>query len=361
MKSSFVLMLLVALGQLSFTQQGPAQQQHSPSGVSTAPASGAVAQAEHLILWGITVGAPAPAWPECTGKDGSATENDPACLQAILGSAPEQVQRLGNLLGYATASTAVSIRAGAVHRIQIQMSNDETCRQVVPSLTKKLGEPAHRTLPVQNGSGARWDADIYVWHTADGSEARLNVHTKIQEGMHLACTLEARSAPAIARDDVGNEIMELLVKRETTLADALDALTMVLINALRANYGYRDEFSRFSEQVSNFLEPMERDRTVGWIPLPGILSKTQPKTVTKVEDRPKRLERLAIEVSEIMAKRGPSVAEGFDGLSSTMVTAIEATCGRKRADEFDFRMARLAKEVMSLSQDNDNKGTPHNN
>jgi hypothetical protein len=62
-----------------------------------------------------------------------------------------------------------------------------------------------------------------------------------------------------------------------------------------------------------------------------------------------------------MAKRGPSLAEGFDGLSSTMVTAIEATCGRKRADEFDFRMARFAKEVMSLSQDNDNKGTPQKN
>ena len=275
MKISFVLMLLVALGQLSFTQQGPSQQQHSPSGVSTAPASGTLAQAEHLTLWGITVGAPAPAWPKCTGKDGSATENDPACLQEILGSPPEQEQRLGNLLGYATA-TAVSIRGGVVNRTQIQMSNDETCRKVVPSLTKKLGEPAHTTLPVQNGSGARWNADIYVWHTADGSEARLNVHTRYQEAMHLACTLQARTATAIARDDVGNEIMELLVKRDTTLADTLDALTMVLINALRANYGYRDEFSRFSEQVSSFLEPMERDRTVGLIPFPGTLP--SPKT-----------------------------------------------------------------------------------
>lgn len=357
MKTSFVLMLLVALGQLSFTQQGSAQQQHSPSG---APASAAVAQAEHLTLWDITVGAPAPAWPKCTGKDGSAAETDPACLQAILGSAPNQEQRLGNLLGYATASTTVNTSAGVVHRIQIQMSNDETCRQVVSNLNKKLGEPAHTTLPVQNVSGAR-SGDIYVWHTADGSEARLNVHTGIQEGMHLACTLQARGAPAIARDNVGNEIMDLLVKRETTLADALDALTMVLTNALRANYGNRDEFSRFSEQVSSFAKPMERDRTVGLIPFPGILLKTQPKTVTKVEARPERLERLAIEVSEIMAKRRPSLAEGFDALSSAMVTAIEATCGRERADEFDFRMARFAKEVMSLSQDNDNKDTPQNN
>ena len=175
--------------------------------------------------------------------------------------------------------------------------------------------------------------------------------------------MQAGSATAVARDHVGNEIMELLVERDTTLADALDALTMVLINALRANYGYRDEFSRFSEQVSRFPEPMERDRTVGWIPLAGILPspKTQPKTVTKVEERPERLERLAIEISEIMAKRRPSLAEGFDALSSTMVTAIEATCGRERADEFDFRMDRFSKEVISLSQDTDNKGTPQNN
>jgi hypothetical protein len=83
--------------------------------------------------------------------------------------------------------------------------------------------------------------------------------------------------------------------------------------------------------------------------------------VTKVEGRPERVQRLAIEVSEIMAKRRPSLGDGFDALSSTMLTAIEATCGRERADEFDFRMAKFSKEVSSLSQDNDNKGTPQKN
>jgi ABC-type glycerol-3-phosphate transport system substrate-binding protein len=67
MKTRFVLMLLVALGLVGCAQQGPAQQQHAPPGASTAPASAAVAQAEHLTLWGITVGVPAPAWPKCTG------------------------------------------------------------------------------------------------------------------------------------------------------------------------------------------------------------------------------------------------------------------------------------------------------
>jgi hypothetical protein len=35
---------------------------------------------------------------------------------------------------------------------------------------------------------------------------------------------------------VGDEIMQFLIKRDTSLADALDALTMVMLNALKANY-----------------------------------------------------------------------------------------------------------------------------
>ena len=53
--------------------------------------------------------------------------------------------------------------------------------------------------------------------------------------------------------------MQLLVKRETSLADALDALTTVMLNALIAKYGKRDEFFQFSEQVGRFPESTERD------------------------------------------------------------------------------------------------------
>jgi len=55
---------------------------------------------------------------------------------------------------------------------------------------------------------------------------------------------------------------------------------------------------------------------------------------------------LAIGVSEIMAKRRLSLGDGFDALNSTMLTAIEATCGRERADEFDLLMDRFSKEVI---------------
>jgi len=89
---------------------------------------------------------------------------------------------------------------------------------------------------------------------------------------------------------VGHEIMQFLIKRETSLADALDALTMVMLNALGAKYGQRGEFSRFFEEVNRFLGSTERDRAVGLIPRPGDLAlKVQPRTVTMVGDRPEML------------------------------------------------------------------------
>ena len=150
---------------------------------------------------------------------------------------------------------------------------------------------------------------------------------------------------------VGHEIMQFLIKRETSLADALDALTMVTLNVLGANNGQREEFSRFFEQVNRFLGSTERDRAVGLIPLPGDLAvKVQPRTVTAVGDRPERIRRLAIEVGEVMAKCEPkSLGDALDALTSTMLTAIEATCGRERADEFDSLMRGFSTEMIRFA------------
>ena len=101
---------------------------------------------------------------------------------------------------------------------------------------------------------------------------------------------------------VGDEIMQFLIKGETSLADALDALTAVMLNALAAKYGKRDEFLRLSEQVSRFPGSTERDRAVGLIPTKqpgGLAAKVQPRTVTMVQERPERVRRLAIEVGEV--------------------------------------------------------------
>jgi len=161
---------------------------------------------------------------------------------------------------------------------------------------------------------------------------------------------------------LNREITKLLIKRETKLADSLDALIKVMLNALRAKYGERDEFYRFYEQVSMFLRSTERDRAVvGWIPkrpdggllmksrrlIHRLLAGAQPKTVTMVEERPERVRRLDIEVGELITKLRPSsLGVGFDALTSTVLTAIEATCGRERADEFDLLMGRFSKEVI---------------
>jgi hypothetical protein len=106
---------------------------------------------------------------------------------------------------------------------------------------------------------------------------------------------------------LGEEIMQFLVKRETSLADAVDALTTLMLNVLARNYGKRDEFSRFYEEVSTFLGPTERDlAVVAWIPLPGA-AKAPPRTVTMVE-QPEGILRLATEVGEQIAKRDPKAS-----------------------------------------------------
>jgi hypothetical protein len=145
------------------------------------------------------------------------------------------------------------------------------------------------------------------------------------------------------------EITHCLMKREASLADALDALTAVMLNALAARYGDRDEFFRFNEQVSKFLKSTERDRAVvGAIPYSGSLAvKVRPKTVTMLEERPERLRHLATEIGELLNKSRPSFGEGFDALTGTMLTAIEATSDRERADEFDLLIGGFLKWVQS--------------
>jgi len=84
---------------------------------------------------------------------------------------------------------------------------------------------------------------------------------------------------------VGQEIMQLLVKRETSLADTLEALTTLQLHQLSAIHGRREEFFRFCEQVSKFLGPTERDLAVGWIPRPpgGLEFTLHPRHVAMVE------------------------------------------------------------------------------
>jgi hypothetical protein len=54
---------------------------------------------------------------------------------------------------------------------------------------------------------------------------------------------------------------------------------------------------------------------------------------------------LATEVGDLITRCEPrSLEAALDALTGTMLTAIEATCGRKRADEFDVLMGTLSKQ-----------------
>lgn len=71
---------------------------------------------------------------------------------------------------------------------------------------------------------------------------------------------------------LAGEIMKLLIKRQASLADGIDALTTVNLNALKAKYGdtRANEFdlllSHFYEEVRRFSESMKRIELVGFIP-----------------------------------------------------------------------------------------------
>ena len=178
-----------------------------------------------------------------------------------------------------------------------------------------------------------------------------------------------RGGEVTEKDRLQRKVTELLANRQTSLADALDALTALMLNVLGKVYGEKDEFEklafRFSDEVSSFLEPTERDLPVGrLIPVEGprgwpmkarrfiqylLAARAQPKPVT-IADRPERICHLAIEVGQTMNNLAPSdPGVGLNALTGTLLTAIEATCGRERADEFDILVAGFSKELTRLS------------
>jgi hypothetical protein len=207
----------------------------------------------------------------------------------------------------------------------------------------------------------------------------------------------AKDRPETAR--LSDEIMKLLIKRQTSLADGCDALTTVVLNALKANYGgaraneldlllshYSEEVRKFSESmkpdrfciISNekFAEWIERDRVSMdqqasrrlrsvsvkqlWHRTGQALARAGTNLRNKLglggglqgtmvdKERPERVRHLAIEISDLLNKRRPNLGYAVDALNSVMLTAIEATHGREKANEYDLLNARFSKEVRTF-------------
>jgi hypothetical protein len=193
-----------------------------------------------------------------------------------------------------------------------------------------------------------------------------------------------------------DEIMKLLVKRQTSLADGSEALTTVLLNALKANFGgakanefdlllshYSEEVRKFSESMTRdrfsvisdkkFAEWIERDRVSMdeqasrrlhsfsakrlWHRIGQALARASTNLRNKLghggglqrtmvdKERPESVRHLAVEISDLLNKRRPNLGYAFDALNSVMLTAIEATHGREKANEYNLINARFSKEV----------------
>ncbi len=202
------------------------------------------------------------------------------------------------------------------------------------------------------------------------------------------------------KDRLCREIMELLIKRQSNLADGCNALTTVMLSALKANYrGARaNEFdlllSHYSEEVRKFSESMKRDRFglishkrfAEWIERDRVsmdkqasrrlrsfsvkrlwhrigqaLARAGANLRNKLghggglqgtmvdKERPERVRHLAIEISDLLNKRGPSLGDALNALNTVMLTAIEANYGREKANEYDLLNARFSEEVRRFS------------
>ena len=63
------------------------------------------------------------------------------------------------------------------------------------------------------------------------------------------------------------------------------------------------------------------------------------------KERPERVHHLAIEISDLLNKRGPSLGDGLNALNTVMLTAIEANYGREKANEYDLLNAWFSERV----------------
>jgi hypothetical protein len=198
---------------------------------------------------------------------------------------------------------------------------------------------------------------------------------------------------------LSDEIMKLLIKHQTSLADGSEALTTVMLNALKANYGgaRANEFdlllSHYSEEVRKFSESMKRDRFcvisnkrfAEWIERDRVsmdeqanreLRRLRSFSVKRLwhrigqalasagtnlrnklgyggglqgnmvdKERPERVRHLAIEISDLLNTRRPDLGYGLNALNTVMLTAIEANYGREKANEYDLLNASFSEEV----------------
>ncbi len=182
MKTATLLLCVMALAALAGAQA-----------VATPPAQ------PPLTLWGITMGQAPPVWATCPATATVEAQRAAGpCVQ------PAPPRHSWDLPAQPSPYTFVEVQnlpfAGDTLNITLYdkrvddvgaLVPEMLCVEVREALEKKLGKPAaHVALPMQNGYGATWTADMWTWTEADDTKVEYASHISEREG----CVLHATTA-----------------------------------------------------------------------------------------------------------------------------------------------------------------------
>lgn len=146
------------------------------------------ASANAMTLWGITLGAAPPTYPECRARRFAMHDFAPCSERSRI--MPQSLM-VHNLIYKGSIPVDLNVGGGIVNSLSAQIIE---CQKMAELLSKKLGDAKHESQPMINGVGSRWTADIWSWTTEDGSKAILT--NRLSEMTDADCQFLALSPSA---------------------------------------------------------------------------------------------------------------------------------------------------------------------
>jgi hypothetical protein len=164
-----------------------------PANVASAQAV-AKPPAPPVTLWGVVMGQPVPATFAKCPKHPSGGDNTP-CIRPRNYMFDGKNSVVLAHLPYPSGELRLAVLDQKVSHMNVNVY-EEYCQQVYQALETKLGAAAtHDTIPFQNGFGAQWTVEVWVWPQTDGTEVRYMTNV----GGDNSCELNVTSAADVQR------------------------------------------------------------------------------------------------------------------------------------------------------------------